>query len=39
METDTKKLIEDIITEMIETGEKIKVSRVAEKAGVSNALI
>ncbi|MFA0155730.1 hypothetical protein [Vibrio sp. 10N.261.46.A3] len=39
METETRKQLEAIVTEMIATGEKINVSRVAAKAGVSNALI
>ncbi len=39
METETKQQLETIVTEMIATGEKINVSRVATKAGVSNALI
>lgn len=39
MEVDTKQQIEAIITDMIASGEKINVSRVAVKAGVSNALI
>jgi DNA invertase Pin-like site-specific DNA recombinase len=39
MEVDTKQQIEAIITDMIASGEKINVSRVAAKAGVSNALI
>lgn len=39
METETRQQLEAIVTEMIATGEKINVSRVAAKAGVSNALI
>ncbi|MFS1440871.1 hypothetical protein BCU50_003075 [Vibrio sp. 10N.286.46.E10] len=39
METETREQLEAIVTEMIATGEKINVSRVASKAGVSNALI
>lgn len=39
MELDTKQQLEAIITDMITTGEKINVSRVAARAGVSNALI
>ncbi|EKO3618146.1 hypothetical protein P4S52_12270 [Vibrio sp. SA48] len=36
---ETRQQLEAIVTEMIATGEKINVSRVAAKAGVSNALI
>ncbi len=39
MEIETRQQLETIVTEMIATGEKINVSRVAAKAGVSNALI
>ncbi|MEM7929383.1 hypothetical protein Q4R02_05935 [Morganella morganii] len=39
MESDTKRQLEVIIAQMIESGEKVNVSRVAQKAGVSNALI
>ncbi|MGO2514430.1 hypothetical protein [Marinomonas polaris] len=39
MEIETRQQLEAIVTEMIATGEKINVSRVAAKAGVSNALI
>ncbi|MDF4578427.1 hypothetical protein P3505_21945 [Vibrio parahaemolyticus] len=36
---ETRQQLETIVTEMIASGEKINVSRVASKAGVSNALI
>ncbi|ELS5707217.1 hypothetical protein R5P42_004125 [Escherichia coli] len=36
---DTKGQLEAIIHQMIASGEKVNVSRVAQKAGVSNALI
>ncbi|MEL7292920.1 MAG: hypothetical protein AAGK13_20220 [Pseudomonadota bacterium] len=36
---ETRQQLEAIVTEMIASGEKINVSRVASKAGVSNALI
>lgn len=39
MESNTKSQLEAIISEMIASGEKVNVSRVAQKAGVSNALI
>ncbi|MCD9514188.1 hypothetical protein [Photobacterium carnosum] len=39
MEMETRQQLEAIVTEMIASGEKINVSRVAAKAGVSNALI
>ncbi len=39
MEMDTKGQLEAIIHQMIASGEKVNVSRVAQKAGVSNALI
>ncbi|HCG6550631.1 TPA: hypothetical protein ACVU5B_002366 [Vibrio parahaemolyticus] len=39
MEVETRQQLEAIVTEMIASGEKINVSRVAAKAGVSNALI
>ncbi|HCG8039635.1 TPA: hypothetical protein NJ512_000833 [Vibrio parahaemolyticus] len=39
MEMETREQLETIVTEMIASGEKINVSRVASKAGVSNALI
>lgn len=39
MELDTRQQLETIVTDMIASGEKINVSRVAAKAGVSNALI
>ncbi|MGF1760456.1 DUF6262 family protein [Photobacterium sagamiensis] len=39
MEETTKSQIEQVIEAMIKSGEKINVSRVAAKAGVSNALI
>ena len=39
MEADTKIQLEAVISQMIADGEKINVSRVAQKAGVSNALI
>ena len=39
MEADTKIKLEAVISQMIADGEKINVSRVAQKAGVSNALI
>ncbi|HBC3359157.1 TPA: hypothetical protein KDX62_002033 [Vibrio parahaemolyticus] len=39
MGMETKQQLETIVTEMIASGEKINVSRVASKAGVSNALI
>ena len=39
MEADTKIQLEAVISQMIADGEKINVSRVAHKAGVSNALI
>lgn len=39
MESNTKSQLDAIISEMIASGEKVNVSRVAQKAGVSNALI
>ena len=39
MEADKKIQLEAVISQMIADGEKINVSRVAQKAGVSNALI
>ena len=39
MGMETRQQLETIVTEMIASGEKINVSRVASKAGVSNALI
>ncbi|NNN59237.1 hypothetical protein FKN08_24385 [Vibrio sp. 1-2 (7-a)] len=39
MECDTKSRLDAIIAQMIASGEKVNVSRVAQKAGVSNALI
>ena len=39
MAMDTKGQLEVIIHQMIASGEKVNVSRVAQKAGVSNALI
>ena len=39
MAMDTKGQLEAIIHQMIASGEKVNVSRVAQKAGVSNALI
>lgn len=39
MESATKVMIESVIEQMIRTGEKINVSSVAKRAGVSNSLI
>ena len=39
MDESTKTKIEQVFAELITSGEKISVSRVATKAGVSNALI